>query len=88
MNIQISYHGLRLQEHLRALQATFQEGALGRVLNSPEDTLKIELIEENAAVVDSILRRAARESGFILLQDDESFYDPDTRFYQAYTPKH
>lgn len=88
MNIQISYHGLRLQEHVRALQAIFQEEALGRVLSSGDETLKIEITEVDGHTIDTILRRAAREAGFVVLQDDESFFDADTKFYQALTPRH
>lgn len=88
MKIQVAYHGLRLQEQIRSLQSAFQDGALGRIVPSPQSTIAVELTDTNEAIVINSLRRAAQNQGFIILQDDENFRDLDIKHYQALTLVH
>ncbi|MCD8497717.1 MAG: hypothetical protein LRZ85_06300 [Alphaproteobacteria bacterium] len=88
MKIQISYEGIRLQEQLRSLQAAFNDGALGRVVQSPGKTIAVEAVPGDEQTIINILRRAGRDAGFIILQDDESFCDLGTKRYRALSLEH
>lgn len=86
MKLQISYTGLRLHEQIGTLQSAFQDGALGRVVASPGKTISVDIVPGDEQTVIRSLQRTGAEAGFIILQDDESWREPDTRRYKALTP--
>lgn len=81
MKLHISYAGLSKPEHIRVLQAAFQEGALGEaVFKNKEVRLSVELPRE--AQIIRTLSAEGKAAGFAL---KVSRTDKDSISYSAYT---